>query len=181
MTDILSPQRRSKLMARVSSKDTKPEWILRSALHRLGFRYRLGGCGLAGRPDLVLRKHKAAIFIHGCFWHAHRDCKRATLPRTNADFWKEKLEGNVRRDAENARALAAEGWTVVTVWECELYQDPIAVAERVAAGLSAPGSSPKDCAPRAECLDREALLSIAEKKVRYRLGAAALPDDPKRE
>ncbi|QVL50900.1 MAG: DNA mismatch endonuclease Vsr [Thiocapsa sp.] len=143
MTDRLTPAQRSRLMARVVGKDTKPEWILRSALHRLGFRYRLGGGGLPGRPDLILPKYRAVVFVHGCFWHHHADCKRATLPRTNASFWKEKLERNVARDAEAIAALEAAGWGVVVVWECELYRDPVAAVSRVVAALTGELSCPR--------------------------------------
>lgn len=178
MTDLLSPKQRSSLMARVAGRDTKPEWILRSALHRLGFRYRLGGAGLSGRPDLVMPKHRTAIFIHGCFWHVHPGCRHAGLPRTNTAFWKEKLGRNVRRDADNRHALERSGWKVITVWECDLYRNPVAVAERVARSMTAGVKSSIDYAGRIERLERSALLAIAEKKVRYRLGASALPDDP---
>lgn len=177
MPDRFSPFQRSRLMARIRGRDTKPEWVLRSALHRLGFRYRLGGAGLAGRPDLVLPRYRCVIFVHGCFWHRHPGCKRATLPKTNADFWREKLDRNVQRDGENARDLAAADWTVITVWECELYRDPVGVAEGIAARLR-PEPTPEIAYPVAsERLDRSGLLAVAEEKVRYRLGDAALPAD----
>jgi DNA mismatch endonuclease (patch repair protein) len=170
MVDIFSPSQRSRLMARINSKDTKPEWVLRSALHRLGFRYRLGGAGLPGRPDLVLPRYRTAIFVHGCFWHRHPGCRRATMPRRNAAFWAAKLEANVRRDADNVRALEQAGWQVLTLWECALYRDPVAVAETVAAALTAviprPGAEGPGQYPS---LDRNALLAVAEEKVRYRV------------
>jgi len=177
MTDVLSPKQRSKLMARVSGRDTKPELVLRSALHRLGFRYRLGGAGLPGKPDLVLPKYRAAIFAHGCFWHVHSGCKRASLPRTNAEFWRDKLQRNVQRDAENAYDLKTAGWTVITVWECELYDDPVAVAEEVASRLRGGSPSTVDYAERAARLARSELLEVAERRVRYRLGDASLCSD----
>lgn len=181
MTDVLSSKQRSRLMARIRGRDTKPEWILRSGLHRLGFRYRLGGAGLPGRPDLVLPRHRMAIFVHGCFWHRHPDCKRSSLPKTNAAFWRDKLDRNVQRDAENRRDLEAAGWKVITVWECELYRDPVRTTERVASRLtvwSEVGSGvPIRYADRVERLERTDLLSVAEKRVRYRLDNADLPSE----
>jgi DNA mismatch endonuclease (patch repair protein) len=151
--------------------------VLRSALHRLGFRYRLGGAGLPGKPDLVLPKYRAAIFAHGCFWHVHSGCKRASLPRTNAEFWRDKLQRNVQRDAENAYDLKTAGWTVITVWECELYDDPVAVAEEVASRLRGGSPATVDYAQRAARLARSELLEVAERRVRYRLGDASLCSD----
>jgi DNA mismatch endonuclease, patch repair protein len=177
MTDTLTPAQRSRLMSRVVGRDTKPEWILRSALHRLGFRYRLGGAGLPGRPDLVLPKYRSVVFVHGCFWHRHADCKRATLPRTNADFWKEKLERNVARDREAAAALEALGWKVIPVWECELYRDPVAAAARVVRELTGE-SALQDCGTRGTgTLDARQLLQVAEEKRRYRIGSKTLDDE----
>jgi DNA mismatch endonuclease (patch repair protein) len=177
MTDKLTPGQRSRLMARVVGKDTKPEWILRSALHRLGFRYRLGGGGLPGRPDLILPKYRAVVFVHGCFWHLHADCKRATVPRTNAAFWKEKLERNVARDREVSAALDAAGWKVIVVWECELYRDPVAVASRVVSALTEGPAVPEHGLCDLGTLDPRRLLRIAEDKRRYRIGRKKLDDD----
>lgn len=178
MTDKLTAAERSKLMARVVCKDTKPEWILRSALHRLGFRYRLGGAGLPGRPDLVLRKYRAVVFVHGCFWHRHTDCKRATLPRTNAIFWKEKLERNVARDRDSSETLMALGWTVVVVWECELYRDPVGTTFRVVSALTEHVPVQQDKARSFATLDPRRLLQVAEDKRRYRIGSKGLDDEP---
>lgn len=178
MTDRLTPRQRSRLMARVVGKDTKPEWILRSALHRLGFRYRLGGGGLPGRPDLMLPKYRAVVFVHGCFWHRHADCKRATLPRTNAAFWKEKLERNVARDAEAVAALEAAGWKVIVIWECELYRDPVAAASRVVAALTEGAVVPEDGGCAIGALEPRRLLQAAEEKRRYRIGPKPLDEDP---
>lgn len=109
-------------MARVRSKNTKPEKCVRSALHRLGFRFRLHRRDLPGIPDIVLPKHKTVIFVHGCFWHQHEGCKKATLPKQNAATWAAKLSRNVARDAEVRQALEMLGWQVELVWECELRQ-----------------------------------------------------------
>ena len=107
-------------MSRVKSSDTKPETFVRRALHAKGFRFRLHRKDLPGKPDIVLPKFKIAVFVHGCFWHQHSDCPRAALPKQNADFWREKMEGNVRRDTETVRRLRESGWEVVTIWQCQL-------------------------------------------------------------
>ncbi len=106
-------------MARVRSKDTTPEMKLRRALYAAGLRYRLHARELPGKPDIVFRSAKVAIFVHGCFWHQHDGCSRARMPSTRQDYWVPKLEGNAARDEQNQSALQAEGWTVLTLWECE--------------------------------------------------------------
>ena len=120
MTDVFSEEKRSYVMSRVSSKDTKPEKIVRSFLHRAGFRFRLHARDLPGKPDVVLPKHKTAIFVHGCFWHRHPGCKRATTPKTRRAFWMEKFKKNVRRDNLNQKKLKELGWEVIVVWACKL-------------------------------------------------------------
>ena len=110
---------RSRNMAAIGAKDTKPEMALRCALHRAGFRYRLHVRDLPGRPDIVLSKHQLAIFVHGCFWHKH-NCPAFVWPKTRAAFWRAKLEGNVARDRRILTALRGTGWRTVVVWECEL-------------------------------------------------------------
>lgn len=117
--DILSPQSRSALMAKVRSKDTGPELVVRALLHRAGFRYRLHSQHLPGKPDIVLPRWKTVVFVHGCFWHRHPGCKLTTSPKTNGDFWQAKFSANVRRDAEVTRQLEASGWKVLVIWECE--------------------------------------------------------------
>jgi DNA mismatch endonuclease (patch repair protein) len=107
------------MMAAVHSRDTLPEKIVRSQLFRKGFRYRLHVRSLPGAPDIVMPRYRTVILVHGCFWHGHT-CQRGALPKTNAAFWKCKLAGNVRRDAKNAAALKADGWTVVTIWTCQI-------------------------------------------------------------
>lgn len=107
-------------MSRIRSENTKPEIALRRALHRLGLRYRLGGSGLPGRPDLVFPRHKAVVFVHGCFWHRHAGCKVASTPKSNSDFWSAKFQKNVERDSAVSSELKALGWKVLVVWECEL-------------------------------------------------------------
>lgn len=119
MQDRLSRERRSWNMGRIRGKDTAPEMVVRSLLHRMGYRFRLHGRGLPGRPDIVLPKYRTVVFVHGCFWHRHRGCKNCTTPTNNRQFWVKKLEGNVARDSMKARALRGLGWRVVVVWECE--------------------------------------------------------------
>lgn len=119
-TDVFSPEKRSAIMRAVKSKDTKPELRLRRALHALGFRYRLNVKDLPGKPDLVFPKHRAVLFVHGCFWHGH-NCKRGRRkPKTNAKYWQEKIAKNRARDTKNIEALKAMGWRVLIVWECEI-------------------------------------------------------------
>ncbi len=120
MTDFLSPDERSERMSRIRSHDTKPELALRLLLHGMGLRYRLGGAGLPGRPDLVFPRHGAIIFVHGCFWHRHPGCKVATTPKSNTAFWEEKFRRNVERDARVVATLRRLGWRVKIVWECDL-------------------------------------------------------------
>jgi len=109
-------------MGRVRGRDTKPELIVRRLLHAMGYRYRLQAKELSGRPDIVFRRRKKAIFVHGCFWHRHPDpaCKLARLPKTRLDFWLPKLEGNRQRDIAAVDRLERMGWRVLLVWECEL-------------------------------------------------------------
>jgi len=106
-------------MSRIRSKDTKPEITVRSALHRLGFRFRLHRRDLPGNPDIVLPRHQAVIFVHGCFWHRHRNCPLAYKPKTRKAFWTSKFDGNVQRDRRNRTALRKAGWKVLVIWECE--------------------------------------------------------------
>jgi len=108
------------MMAGIRGKDTKPELGLRRALHRLGFRFRLHAKGLPGRPDIILPKHSAAIFVHGCFWHRHAGCRYATKPKSRTRFWNKKFKGNMERDLRNRAALETAGWRVAIVWECTL-------------------------------------------------------------
>ena len=119
MADIISPERRSALMSRIHGKDTKIELEVRRGLHALGYRYRLGGAGLPGRPDIVLPKYRTVVFVHGCFWHGH-SCYLFRLPKTRTDFWQAKIDANRKRDIRQLGLLQEAGWHVETVWECEL-------------------------------------------------------------
>lgn len=120
MVDTVSPEQRSYNMSLIRSKDTKPEVFIRSLLHRLGFRFRKNVKNLPGKPDIVLPKYKSVIFVHGCFWHQHKKCKRSNIPKSNMDFWKSKLNKNVKRDTEHQAELKKAGWKIKIVWECEL-------------------------------------------------------------
>ena len=139
-TDVFSPEKRSAVMRRVKGRDTTPELKVRRILRGLGVGYRLGGCGLPGRPDVVMKGRRLAVFVHGCFWHGH-DCRRgARAPKANAAYWSAKIGRNRERDARNLQALTDAGWRVETVWECELA-DPAAVADRLQAAAVSRASS----------------------------------------
>ena len=134
-TDVFSPEKRSAVMRRVKGRDTGPEMVVRRALRALGVGYRLGGASLPGRPDVVMKGRRAVIFVHGCFWHGH-DCARgARQPKANADYWLAKIGRNRERDRTSEEALAAEGWRVLTLWECEL-KDAEALTARLRSFLA---------------------------------------------
>lgn len=119
MADRWTKDTRSRLMSRVKNKNTRPELLVRSLLHRIGYRFRLHRRDLPGSPDIVLPKHRKAIFVHGCFWHGH-DCPKGKRPKTNREFWEAKLDLNIDRDRQNLEDLKRNGWEALTVWECEL-------------------------------------------------------------
>lgn len=118
--DRLSPERRGWLMSRVKSKNTTTEMTVRRLVFGMGYRYRLHDKRLPGRPDLVFSGRRKIIFVNGCFWHGHENCRYAALPKTRVDFWRAKVEKNQARDRENIALLEANGWKVLTVWQCEL-------------------------------------------------------------
>jgi DNA mismatch endonuclease (patch repair protein) len=118
--DSLSPAERSEIMGRVGSKNSRPEIFVRKIVFGLGYRYRLHAKDLPGHPDIVFRRLRRVIFVHGCFWHRHAACALARLPKSRLDFWLSKLEGNRKRDEKNKRALLRDGWKVLTIWECQL-------------------------------------------------------------
>ncbi len=119
MSDKVSPNVRSRMMSAVRSKNTSPERVVRAALFAAGYRYRLHRKNLPGSPDIVLPRYRIAVFVHGCFWHGH-DCPRGRRPASNTAFWNAKLDRNQARDRTHSAALEALGWTVVTIWECEI-------------------------------------------------------------
>lgn len=120
MADIVDPETRSRMMAAIRGSNTKPEIALRKALHARGLRFRLHDPKLPGRPDVVLPKYRAVIFVHGCFWHRHEGCRYATTPKTRPEFWEAKFQANVDRDKRNLEQLHAMGWHTLVVWECNL-------------------------------------------------------------
>ena len=120
MADVFTVEKRSEVMSRIRSKDTNPERIVRSMLHRAGYRFRIHVGDLPGKPDIVLPKYGAIIMVHGCFWHRHKGCKDAAEPKTRRKFWKEKFERNVANDQRNIRKLRRLGWRVMVVWQCQL-------------------------------------------------------------
>lgn len=120
MADVKTPEQRSRNMAAIKGKDTKPEMIVRKYLFSRGMRFRVQVRKLPGNPDIVLPKYKTVIFVNGCFWHGHEDCKYFRLPKSNVEFWKEKIGRNIERDRESMQALLDLGWKIIRVWECEL-------------------------------------------------------------
>ena len=123
MADVHSPEKRSYNMSRIRCKDTKPEELVRKYLFSQGFRYRKNDARLPGKPDIVLPKYKTVIFVNGCFWHGHEGCKYFVWPQNNAEFWKQKISGNISRDSKNYALLREQGWTVITIWECQLKKN----------------------------------------------------------
>ena len=130
MVDSLSPEERSEIMARVRSKNSRPEMLVRKIVYAMGHRYRLHARTLPGCPDLVFRPKRKVIFVHGCFWHRHANCALARMPKSRLPFWTAKLEGNRKRDQRNKRALSREGWKVLTIWECQL-RDVVRLESRI--------------------------------------------------
>lgn len=124
MVDSLTPESRSRNMAKIRGKDTGPELLVRRAAHAIGLRFRLHRRDLPGTPDLVFPGRRIVLFVHGCFWHRHPGCRMAYMPKSRIDFWQAKFDTNVARDARNLAELAGEGWTVAVIWECET-RDPV--------------------------------------------------------
>ena len=119
MADDRSPALRSQNMSRIRSRDTSPELRVRSLLHRAGYRYRLHVKEMPGKPDIVMRRYRTVVFVNGCFWHRHPNCRYATTPKNNIDYWHQKFQRNVARDRVAHDALARSGWTVLVIWECQ--------------------------------------------------------------
>lgn len=135
MADIYSPEKRSDIMSKVCSKNSKPERIVRSLVHKMGYRFRLHRKDLPGTPDLVFPKYKKVIFVNGCFWHSH-GCKKSKLPESNSEFWKEKIGKNVERDKMNYAELKKSGWAYLILWECEIKKDYDILVKRINEFLS---------------------------------------------
>ena len=123
MTDVMTKEQRSHNMSMIHGSDTKPEEIVRKYLFNNGFRYRKNDAGLPGKPDIVLPKYKTIIFVNGCFWHKHENCKYFVWPKNNSGFWKEKINGTVERDKRNIAMLEKMGWKVIVIWECQLKKN----------------------------------------------------------
>ena len=121
--DKITKERRTWNMQRIRSKDTLPEIKIRSALFRMGYRFRLHSAKLVGRPDIILPKYKLAIFVNGCFWHRHPNCKEASFPKSNSEYWENKIQKNIARDIKVNQELTSMGWKILIIWECEIYND----------------------------------------------------------
>jgi len=143
--DIFQPEQRHKIMSAIKGRDTKPEISIRKLLYSLGYRFRLQRKDLPGKPDIVLPKYKVAIFINGCFWHQHKNCKIAHFPASNRDFWERKLNRNAERDRKNYALLREMGWRVIVIWECEI--------KTILQTRQVPGLPPKEAKPYAETAD----------------------------
>ena len=120
MSDIFSPERRSEIMSKISGKDTKPEILVRKFLFAQGLRFRKNDKRFPGKPDIVLPKYKTVVFIHGCFWHGHFNCRKSKLPETRKEFWEIKINSNIERDNRDLQKLKELGWQTIIVWQCEL-------------------------------------------------------------
>lgn len=155
MADVMTPEQRSRCMAAIRGKDTKPEMIVRKYLFSRGLRYRVNDRRLPGSPDIVLKKYKTAVFIDGCFWHGHEGCKYYRLPKTNVDFWRHKIAMNIARDHANGVDLRHAGWKVIRVWECDirtkakreatlerLYQEIVGIEHKTNTYSSPPDAAP---------------------------------------
>ena len=167
MADIFTTEERSEIMSRIRSANTKPEWILRSALHRLGFRFRLRDRRLPGSPDVIFPKYRAVVFVHGCFWHQHKNCKLATNPKSNTAFWGEKFRQNIERDERNLHDLREMGWKPYVVWECQLKDEPLNRIKSLVRKLHAIKGKSITYSQATEGLDSTKLLEVAEKKSSY--------------
>ena len=163
--DAWSAAKRSEVMGRIRSRDTKPELIVRSLLHRCGVRFSLRRRGLPGTPDIVLPRYKTVVFVHGCFWHRHARCRMASAPKSHRAFWQAKFEANVARDRRNRRALTKAGWRVIVLWECEVVRDPLAAVQRVM-GAIRPSGGPIDYS---SLPDRRRVLQAAETRLQWNL------------
>ena len=150
-------------MSRIRSKDTKPELILRSLLHRSGLRYSIHRRDLPGVPDLILTKYRSVVFVHGCFWHQHQGCIEASKPKTQSDYWRKKLEANCARDIRNQALLRERGWKVIIVWECDLLKNPMGTANYIRNLLGLRENTYSG-------INRRSVLIEAEGKLKRRLG-----------
>lgn len=135
MVDVHTREQRSFNMSQIRGENTKPERMLRSRLHKDGFRFRKNAKNLPGSPDIVFPKYKTVVFVHGCFWHRHEGCRFTTTPMTNTEFWEQKFSATVARDKKQVHRLVSLGWKVMTIWECEIKDDLVHSVKRVKAQL----------------------------------------------
>lgn len=161
MADRISAKQRSRNMARVRGMNTKPELAVRSLLHRMGFRFRVGVSSLPGSPDIVLPRYRTVIFVHGCFWHRHQGCKRASMPSANRSAWTRKFTATVERDQFARERLIALGWRVLTVWECDLLKDLKAAVIELGRALDSSRDLNPDYLP-----SNKRVLETAEERMR---------------
>ncbi len=131
MVDIWTKTKRSDVMSRIRSKDTGPERAVRSMVHALGYRFRLHRNDLPGKPDIVLPKYGAVIFVNGCFWHQHKNCIDGRIPKSSSDYWRKKLQRNIEKDKENVKKLRKMGWKVLSLWECDIEKHPERVRKNI--------------------------------------------------
>jgi DNA mismatch endonuclease (patch repair protein) len=148
-------------MRRISSKNTGPEILVRRALHKMGYRFRLHRRGLPGRPDIILPRYRTTVFVHGCFWHRHSGCKQCTTPRSNVRYWTPKLKGNQKRDEEHRSSLRKLGWKVVIIWACEAT-NPIKLRKR----LSKAGFLDRATSRRRQRLSRREIVGSRPSPIR---------------
>lgn len=125
MPDVLTPTQRHRCMSRIRGKATKPEMLVRRWLWAHGYRYRLNVKSVPGKPDIVMRRYRTAIFVNGCFWHGHEGCSQFVMPKSNTDFWRTKIESNRKRDQQNYQLLQESGWQVLVIWQCNLTKDKL--------------------------------------------------------
>jgi len=162
MVDHLTKNHRSWNMSRIRSHHTKPEVIVRSLLHRSGYRFKINDSKLPGCPDIILPKYKTVIFVHGCFWHRHKNCPKATTPSTNKEYWTKKFRNNVSRDNEVKTELEKLKWRIIIIWECEVTNDPLSVLNEIVCILEK--DVPKGYSIE---LDRNKILKLAEERSNY--------------
>jgi len=180
--DIWNKEKRSEVMSKIRSKNTKPEMALRKALFARGFRYRVNDTKLPGKPDIVLPKYKTVIFLHGCFWHRHEGCKYAYTPKTNTEFWVEKITSNKERDKLNLQKLTALGWNVITVWECEIRHehkhDITPLINRIIAELLVHSPDyPKKVSMKFYEQIEDQVMMVAENIIEYRYNSSNLDSE----
>lgn len=155
-------------LSTVRAKDTRPEWILRSALHRLGFRFQIHRKDLPGKPDLVLPKYRSVVLVHGCFWHRHMKCRDASMPSINQQFWSNKFSATIKRDSRVLRELHAQNWRTMIIWECQLERNTISTIDRVVSWLVLANNDGNHSRDIGNTINRTAIIRAAAAKVRSR-------------